>query len=335
MNNKENAKNILIVGGAGYIGSYVNQLLHDSGYQTFILDNLSTGDMRTLINGSFEYGDLGDPLVLNRLFKKHSFAAVMHFAAFIDVGESVSNPAKYYRNNVSNTLVLLDAMLEHGIKNFIFSSSAAIYGNPEKSCLDESHPKNPINPYGQTKKIIEDILINYYHAYGLNSTCLRYFNAAGGDPQGKILNFRQNPTNLIPIGIKSILEKNKEITVFGIDYPTADGTCIRDYIHIHDLATAHILALKELLAEGGCLKYNLGNGQGFSVKEVLSSIEKITGKKLTIKTGSRRNGDPPILIANATKAKNTLGWKPVYTNLDSIVHDAWLTMKHQENSFKL
>lgn len=333
MNNTKNTKHILVVGGAGYIGSYVNQLLHESGYKTVILDNLCTGDKRTLINGHFEYGDLGDPLILNQLFKKYSFVAVMHFAAFIDVGESVSNPSKYYRNNVSNTLNLLDAMLEHGIKNFIFSSSAAVYGNPENSFLDESHPKKPINPYGQTKKIVEDILKNYHFAYGLNSTCLRYFNAAGGDPKGRILNFRLNPTNLIPIGIRSIFEKNKEITIFGVDYPTSDGTCVRDYVHIHDLATAHILALNELLADGGCLKYNLGNGQGFSVREVLSSIEKISGKKLTIKIGVRRNGDPPMLIANATKAKNALSWNPIYTNLDSIVHDAWLTMKHQENKF--
>lgn len=324
------SKNILIVGGAGYIGSYVNKLLNRAGYHTIVLDNLSTGDRRTIAKGTFINGDLGNHEDLKRVFTQYPVDAVMHFAAYIDVGESVSNPKKYYQNNVANTLTLLDTMLDYEVKTFIFSSSAAIFGIPETPLVHEDTPKLPINPYGETKLMVEHILRDYSHAYGLHSCCLRYFNAAGGDPDGEILNYRTNQSNLIPTALRSLMRPDQTLTIFGTNYDTPDGTCIRDYVHIHDLGTAHILAMEKLLnGEPSCC-YNLGYGKGFSVLEVINTIEKVTGRKLKINQGERREGDPEQLIADSTKARKELNWKPEYPDLEKIVEHGWNSMRHQE-----
>lgn len=323
-------KNILVVGGAGYIGSYVNKLLNLSGYTTIVLDNLSTGDRRSVVKGTFIEGDLGNPDDLQNVFTQYPIDAVMHFAACIDVGESVSNPAKYYHNNVVNTLTLLNAMVDAQIKIFIFSSSAAIFGIPKDPLINENSSQQPINPYGETKLIVEKILRDYSHAYDLHSCCLRYFNAAGGDPEGQIFNYQTNQANLIPTALRSLIHRNKPLTVFGTDYNTPDGTCIRDYIHLHDLGTAHLLALEKLLAGGPSCRYNLGYGKGFSVLEVIRSIEKVTGLKLDLVMGERRAGDPPQLIADSTLARKELKWTPQYAQLDEIVRHGWNSMRHQE-----
>lgn len=319
-------KNILIAGGAGYIGSYINKLLNLAGYKTIVLDNLSTGDRRTVLKGTFIEGDLGNPEDLQNVFTQYSIDAVMHFAACINVGESVVNPRKYYHNNVVNTLTLLDAMVAAEIKIFIFSSSAAIFGSPEQPLLKEDSPKNPINPYGRTKLIVEQILEDYSAAYGLRSCCLRYFNAAGGDPEGEILNLRTNQSNLIPTALRSLLHK-KPLTVFGTDYPTPDGTCLRDYIHLYDLGMAHLLALEKLLKGDPSCCYNLGYGRGFSVWEVIHAIEKVTGFQLNVTCGERRVGDPPRLVADSTLAQKELHWKPQYDHLEQIIAHAWNCMQ--------
>lgn len=319
-----NNRRVLIVGGAGFIGSMVNKMLLKAGYHTVVFDNLSTGRQEAVLpETEFVEGDLADQTALQNLFQKHSFSAVMHFAAFTDVGESVVNPAKYYQNNVVNTLNLLDVMQEHQVKTFVFSSSAAVYGVPQCENLSESHPCLPINPYGETKAIVEKVLRDYEKAYGLKYSNLRYFNAAGGDPEGVIKNYKTKENNLIPLAINSLLQNTKTLTVFGTDYPTRDGTCVRDYIHVYDLGTAHILAMERLLAGQASSTYNLGNEHGFTVREVLSSIEKITGKKLAVHDGPRRAGDPPILVADATLAHKELGWQPRYPELDTIVAHAW------------
>lgn len=315
----KNKKQILILGGAGYIGSYVNKLLSIHGYETIILDNLETGDIRTVKNGLFYEGDLGNADLLKLIFSRHKIDAVMHFAASIDIGESVVNPLKYYNNNLIKTCTLLESMIEHDVKFFIFSSSAAIFGMPNENKICENHMKFPINPYGRSKKMIEDILEDYHKAYNLNYCNLRYFNASGGDPDCHIKFHQKKPYNLIPRAIIN-LKKDLPMTIFGTDYPTPDGSCIRDYIHIHDLGTAHIYALNELLENGGGANaYNLGNENGFSVREILSTIEEIIDKKFNLIEGPRRNGDPPRLIADASKAKKVLKWNPIYTNLKEII----------------
>ncbi len=323
-------KNILVVGGAGYIGSYINKLLNQTGYNTIVLDNLSTGDRRTVIKGTFVNGDLNNPEDLKNIFTQYPFDAVMHFAADINVGESISNPAKYYQNNVANTLNLLNTMIDYGVKTFIFSSSAAIFGNSKNRLVNEESPKAPINPYGETKLVVEHILRDYSHAYGLHSSCLRYFNAAGGDPEGEILNYRTNQSNLIPTALRSLLNPKLSLTLFGTDYDTPDGTCVRDYIHLHDLGTAHILSMEKLLNGHPSSHYNLGYGKGFSVLEVIESIERVTGRKVNIVHGERREGDPPQLIADSKKAYKELNWTTQYDDLDTIVRDGWNTMRHQE-----
>lgn len=313
---------ILIAGGAGFIGSQVNKMLNKAGYKTLILDNLSQGNALTVQSGELIKGDIGDKHLLSQIFSTHSIEAVMHFAAFIDVGESVREPSKYYFNNVVNTLTLLNTMIEHNIKKFIFSSSAAIYGYPTQDFIAENHPCHPINPYGETKWMVEKILRDFDEAYQLKSCCLRYFNAAGGDPDGKIKNYQKKALNLIPIALHS-LKTNGQLTIYGTDYPTTDGSCIRDYIHIEDLGSAHILGLEKLLSGGPSTQYNLGNGRGHSVKEVIQATEKVTGKKLNVIEGPRRPGDPPLLLADASKAKNELGWSPQYPDLEIMIAHAW------------
>lgn len=314
---------ILVAGGAGFIGSHVNKRLNAAGYETVIFDNLSRGKLPSASKGTFIQGDLGDQETLKNLFRSYKFDAVMHFAAVTDVGESVANPIKYYRQNVINSIQLIEALLTHNPCPVIFSSSAAVYGNPEHLPLNESHPCKPINPYGNTKKMIEDLLWDCSQSSRLSFCALRYFNAAGGDPDGQIKLDRPVENNLIPLILKRITQGNHTASVYGNNYDTPDGTCVRDYIHIMDIAEAHLLAMEKLLNGSPSMVYNLGNGSGFSVLEVLASIQKITGISLNINVGPRRAGDPPILIANATKAKNELGWSPQFSELDTMVEHAW------------
>lgn len=314
---------ILVVGGAGYIGSHMVKLLLGGGYQTLTLDNLSSGYRDAVLGGEFIHADLADRPALDRLFAEKKIDAVMHFASFIQVGESVKEPAKYYENNVTNTLNLLDAMVARGIKRFIFSSSAAVYGNPVTVPIPEDHPKNPINPYGRTKWMVEQILEDYDRAYGLKSVCLRYFNAAGADPEGQLGERHEPETHLIPLILRAASGRAPDIKVFGRDYATPDGTCIRDYVHVADLCDAHRLALDSLLKGGESAVYNLGNGNGFSVAEVIAATERVTGKKIPVTDAPRRAGDPPSLVANAANARAALGWQPQHDDLDAIIAHAW------------
>lgn len=312
---------ILITGGAGFIGSTVNLLLNDVGFETIILDNLSTGSTQTALKGTLIVGDLSNRKLLNRIFTEHSILAVMHFAAATSVEESVKNPASYYQNNVVNTLILLEAMKNAHVNSFIFSSSAAVYGIPAGDLLESSFC-SPINPYGESKLIIENVLKNYRSAYGLESCSLRYFNAAGGDPLGR-LKYRVKKENLIPIILNCLME-HKPLIINGVDYPTHDGTCVRDYIHVSDIGNAHLLALKKLLNGKASLCYNLGNKQGFSILEVIKAAEAVIGRSLEVVIGSRRQGDPPTLIANAAKAEKELEWKPVYPEIKKMIEHAWI-----------
>jgi UDP-glucose 4-epimerase len=314
---------ILVVGGAGYIGSHlVKELVEQK--EVIVLDNLSTGDESLIDNRvRFVKGDLGDIELLNRLFSEYRIEAVMHFAANSLVGESVKDPYKYYQNNVSNTLTLLDAMLKHGVKNFIFSSTAATYGIPNTDLITENTATNPINPYGRSKLMIEQILEDFHQAYGLNYVVLRYFNAAGAHASGKIGENHDPETHLIPIVLEQLLGKRDSISVFGTDYNTHDGTCIRDYIHVTDLANAHILSLNALLEEKvKAATYNLGNGKGYSVKEIIDTCEKVTGIKANVIHSDRRSGDPATLVASSEKIYRELGWKAEY-ELEDIIESAW------------
>lgn len=314
---------ILVTGGAGFIGSHVNKMLNRAGYQTIILDNFSSGSRETVQHGTLIEGDISDSTLLDTLFQRYPIQAVMHFAAFIDVGESVRDPAKYYLNNVSHTLHLLQKMRQHQIKNLIFSSSAAIFGLPLTPSISEDHPSHPINPYGESKWMVEKILHHFDDAYGLRFCCLRYFNAAGGDPEGRIKYKQKNITNLIPLILRHLKSQTGSLTIFGNDYPTHDGTCIRDYVHIEDLGRAHILSMEKLLSGAPSNCYNLGNSQGYSIKEVIAAAEAVTGLKVKVTEGTRRPGDPSILIANSQKAQQKLGWKPIYSQLETIIDHAW------------
>jgi len=316
-------KTVLVVGGAGYIGSHMVWLLGQKGVNVVTLDNLSSGHRDAVLHGRFVHGDIADRLILDKVFREHQFDAVMHFASFIQVGESMQDPAKYYQNNVVNTLNLLDAMHTHNVDRFIFSSTAAIFGEPEYAPIDEAHSKQPINPYGHSKLIVEQALADYGRAYGLKSVCLRYFNAAGAHPDG-LLGERHDPeTHLIPLVLQAASGQRPHITVFGRDYDTPDGTCIRDYIHILDLAEAHWLALRYLQSGGESAAFNLGNGNGYSVENVIQAAKRVTGKTIPIQEGRRRQGDPARLVANADKIKQELGWRPAYADLDTIVEHAW------------
>ena len=319
---------ILVVGGAGFIGSHVNKQLNLSGYETLVFDNFSTGDRRAVTHGTVIEGDLANCEDLRAVFQDNAIDAVMHFAASIDVGESVIHPEKYYRNNVLNTLNLLNAMREHGVSRLIFSSSAAIFGYPQENPISEDHPKNPMNPYGETKLIVERILRDFDRAYGIKSCSLRYFNAAGGDPEGEIKNYKVAESNLIPVVLRSVKEGKNPVTIFGNDYSTTDGTCIRDYIHIWDLGAAHIAAMERLFSLGVSSCYNLGNGQGFSVAEVIKTVEDVTKKSVKVCQGNRRVGDPPALFADAKKARQELNWNPQYPQIDKMIDHAWKALCH-------
>ena len=314
---------LLIIGGAGYIGSHMVKLLLDSGHDVVTLDNLSTGYRDAVLGGEFVLGDLGDRALLDNLFSSHHFDGVMHFAAFIQVGESVQHPDKYYHNNLVGTLTLLDAMVAHGINNFIFSSTAAIFGEPHYIPIDERHAKNPINPYGRSKWMVEQVLADYDQAYGLRSICLRYFNAAGADPSGLLGERHEPETHLIPLVLQVASSRRERIEVYGADYETPDGTCIRDYIHIVDLCQAHLFALNTLRQQGQSAAYNLGNGSGFSVHEVIEAARRITGKPIMAVTASRRAGDPARLVADAALARRMLNWQPEHAELNTIIEHAW------------
>jgi len=316
-------KTILVVGGAGYIGAHMVKMLLSVGYRVVTLDNLSGGYRDAVLGGDFVFGDIADRQSLERLFAGYRFDGVMHFASFIQVGESVQNPGKYYQNNVAATLNLLDAMVAHGVKHFIFSSSAAIFGEPHYTPLDEQHPKQPINPYGSSKWMIEQILADYDHAYGLKSVCLRYFNAAGADPDGELGERHVPESHLIPLVLQAASGRREAITVYGQDYDTPDGTCIRDYIHINDLCQAHLLALEQLLSGAESAAYNLGNGAGFSVKQVIDVAKEVTGKTIPVLMGERRGGDAARLVADSKKAQTVLAWQPQYADLDTIIAHAW------------
>lgn len=317
-----NKHTILVTGGAGFIGSMVNLMLHDAGYDTIVYDNLSAGDAKAVVVGSLVVGDLSDQKKLDALFASQPISCVMHFAAFTDVGESVQHPARYYHNNVTATLSLLEAMRKAKINKIIFSSSAAVYGIPTTDVVLESSLCNPINPYGQTKLIVEQILHDYQTAYDLQSCSLRYFNAAGGDPSGRLKHYKKKENNLIPVVLNAILNQ-KEVVINGTDYDTKDGTCQRDYIHVADLANAHLLAMQNLLNSNVSPCYNLGNGKGYTVREVITSAEQVTGKKIKTISGPRRPGDPPILLANAEKAEKELGFQPQYPELKTMIEHAW------------
>jgi UDP-glucose 4-epimerase len=316
-------KTVLVVGGAGYIGSHMVWLLGQKGVDVVTLDNLSSGHRDAVLHGQFVHGDIADQLILDKVFRQYKFDAVMHFASSIQVGESVQDPAKYYQNNVVNTLSLLNAMCAHGVDKFIFSSTAAIFGEPEDASIDEAHPKRPINPYGWSKLMVEQALADYDRAYGLKSVCLRYFNAAGAHPNSLLGERHEPETHLIPLVLQAASGRRPSITAFGRDYDTPDGTCIRDYIHILDLAEAHWLALQYLQAAGGTTAFNLGNGNGYSVESVIQAVRRVTSEVIPVQEGRRRLGDPARLVANAAKIRQELGWQPAYSDLDVIVEHAW------------
>lgn len=314
---------ILVIGGAGYIGSHMVKLLLRSGYRVTVLDDLSGGFRDAVPQGLLVQGSIADAALLQQVFASTRFAAVMHFASFIQVGESMVDPAKYYANNVAATLQLLAAMRQAGVDKFIFSSTAAIYGDPAYSPIDELHPKQPINPYGRSKWMMEQVLDDYGSAYDFRSVCLRYFNAAGADPEGELGERHQPETHLIPLILQAASGRRAAISVFGSDYDTPDGTCIRDYIHVSDLCDAHLLALRHLLEGKSSLRLNLGNGQGFSVNQVIAAVRRVTGREFVVKQEPRRAGDPPRLVADARQARALLGWQPRFDELDSIIADAW------------
>lgn len=321
-----NKGTILVIGGAGYIGSHINKMLLQSNYKTLVLDNLSRGNRKTVLETPFIQGDISCNSTLSHIFENYSIDTVMHFAALTDVGESVRNPVAYYLNNVSHTLNLLQTLVHYKVSNLIFSSSAAIFGHPKSTLIDENHPCAPINPYGESKWMVEKFLKDFDQAYGLKSCCMRYFNAAGGDPEGKIKNYQIHSGNLIPLILNSLKKGDGTIKINGTDYSTPDGTCIRDYIHIHDIGTAHLLSMEKLKETGRSSCYNLGNGQGYSVKEVISAVEKVTGKKIKTIPCERRPGDPAILIADAKKALNELQWAPHYPLLETMIEHAWTAL---------
>lgn len=314
--------NILVVGGAGYIGSHAAKGLMKAGFSPVVFDNLSRGNREALKWGEFVQGDLGDPEALDRLFKSRSIDAVMHFAAYALVGESVAKPGMYYRNNVASTVNLLEAMARAGCRNFIFSSTCAIYGEPERLPLTEDHPCRPINPYGRSKLMVEEILKDFEQAEGIRHVCLRYFNAAGADPDCETGERHDPETHLIPLAIEAVMEKRPPLSVFGEDYPTPDGTCLRDYIHVTDLSDAHLLALAHLLGGGGSKSFNLGNGDGYSVREVLDAVERAMGKPVPHRIVGRREGDPAVLVGSSDLIRRELKWSPNFQGIDVIVETA-------------
>jgi len=314
---------ILVVGGAGYIGSHMVKWLLSAKHDVTTFDNLSKGYRDAVVGGKFIEGDLANCEQLEQLFRSTAFDAVMHFASFIEVAESVREPSRYYQNNFTNTGHLLDAMVAHGVNHFIFSSTAAIFGEPQYTPIDEAHPRMPINPYGKSKLMVEQMLEDYDQAYGLHSVALRYFNAAGADPDGR-LGERHNPeTHLIPLVLQAASGRREMISLFGNDYDTPDGSCVRDYIHVQDLCSAHMLALETLINTNKSDRFNLGNGLGYSVQQVIDCAAEITGRDIPVQLEARRSGDPAILVADASRAKLELGWASQQSGLEQIIESAW------------
>jgi UDP-glucose 4-epimerase len=313
---------VLITGGAGYIGSHTTRLFRERGVETIVLDNLSTGH-RAAVQGTFAELDLADRDGLLALLKKHRPTAVVHFAARTYVGESVENPSIYYRENVIHTWNLLEAMRAADVRSIVFSSTCATYGDPVEVPMTEAHPQHPISPYGRTKLHMEHMLADFAAAYGLGFAALRYFNAAGAHPQGDIGEVHDPETHLIPLVLQVALGTRRDIAIFGDDYPTRDGTCIRDYVHVSDLADAHLRALVALQGGARDLRINLGTGQGYTVQEVIACARRVTGHAIPARVAARRPGDPPALICGGTRAQDVLGWVPERAELETIVSDAW------------
>lgn len=315
---------VLVTGGAGYIGSHACKALALSGHEPIAYDNLVYGHRWAVRWGPLVEGELADATALDAAFRSHKPDAVMHFAAYAYVGESVADPIKYYRNNVAGSLALLDACHRHGVDKLVFSSTCATYGVPHQIPITESHPQAPINPYGASKLMVERMLADCGTAHGLRSIALRYFNAAGADPDGEIGEAHDPETHLIPLVLEAAAGKRPHIQIFGTDYDTPDGSCIRDYIHVSDLADAHVQALRHLVDSApGMQAFNLGNGTGFSVREVIAAAERVTGRSIPVVEGPRRPGDPPALVGDPTHARAELGWQPKLDELDTIVATAW------------
>jgi UDP-glucose 4-epimerase len=324
---------VMVTGGAGYIGSHMVKMLIEHEVDVVVFDNLSSGNTTIASDVPLVQADINNRSDVVRALKEHRVDAVMHFASLIQVGESICKPQDYYQTNLCGTLNLLSAMRETNVQRLIFSSTAAIFGEPRYTPLDEEHPTEPINPYGFSKLAAERALADFYRAYDISSVSLRYFNAAGAHPSGEIGECHHPETHLIPLVLKVALSRDAYITVFGSDYPTPDGTCIRDYVHVVDLCRAHLLALEYIKRESGSFAYNLGNQTGFSVKQIIQTAERITGKKIPIKAGPRRKGDPAILIADSAKAIDELGWRPIYQDIDTILSHAW-AWERKRVSFK-
>ncbi len=321
---------ILVCGGAGYIGSHINKELNKEGYETVVFDNLVYGHREAVKWGAFVQGDLANLEDLEQVFSAYDIEAVFHFAAYAYVGESVKEPEKYYYNNVVNTLNLLQVMRKHGCNKIIFSSTCATYGEPERVPITEDMPQHPINPYGATKLMMERIFRDYHAAYGLEYVVLRYFNAAGCDPEGEIGESHDPETHIIPLVLDAAGGQRPDIKVFGTDYNTLDGSCIRDYIHVSDLASAHLLALHHLEAGKESDFFNLGNALGTSVMEVVESVKRVTGRDFKVVMAPRRPGDPERLVGSSEKAMKILGWKPKYADIDTIVKHAWNWHENRE-----
>ncbi|MHB1058756.1 MAG: UDP-glucose 4-epimerase GalE [Rhodanobacter sp.] len=314
---------VLVCGGAGYIGSHMVRHLAVHGHEVVVFDNLSTGHREALGTTALMVGDLLDTAALEALFAAHRFDAVIHFCALSLVGMSVGEPYSYYRNNVAGTLNLLQAMRTAGVAKLVFSSTAAVFGNPETELIDESHPTRPINPYGASKLMVERILADAAHAYGLRSVTLRYFNAAGADPSGEIGESHEPETHLIPNVLRAAQDSGNALKVFGDDYATHDGTCVRDYVHVNDLASAHLKGIEFMADHDGAQVFNLGNGQGFTVLEVIDAARRVTGMQIGFERAPRRAGDPPVLVASSAKARRILGWEPAFTDMAAIIESAW------------
>jgi UDP-glucose-4-epimerase GalE len=315
-------RRILVTGGAGYIGSHTVRLLLDQGYDVSVVDDLSKGFKHNVPSGRLNRLNLLDGSALSELIRQHRPEAVIHFAAFIAVGESMREPARYFENNVCGSLSLLNAMVQHGVRHIVFSSTAAVYGNPHATPIEETFPIQPVNPYGESKVMVETLLRWFDEIHHLTGVCLRYFNASGADPEARLGEEHEPETHLIPLLFRAVLT-GKPVTLFGDDYETPDGTCIRDYIHVNDLAQAHILAVEHLLNGGASAQFNVGTGTGHSVMEVVRAVEEVTGQKVPYTIGPRRSGDPAALVAASDKLRNTLGWKPQYADLRTIVQHAW------------
>jgi UDP-arabinose 4-epimerase len=322
---------VLVTGGAGYIGSHACKALAAAGHEPVTYDNFSMGHTWAVKWGPLEHGDLLDRERLATAMAAHRPEAVIHFAAVAFVGESVDNPSKYYRNNVVGTLNLLDAMRDHGVSRIVFSSTCATYGDPVSLPLVEQHPQAPINPYGRSKLMVEQMLKDYADAYGLSSVALRYFNAAGADPGGETGEEHDPETHLIPLTLETAAGLREKITVFGRDHATPDGTCVRDYVHVADLAEAHVRALEAVGAKSGARAYNLGTGRGYSVAEIIAAARRVTGREIRVEEGPRRAGDPPTLVADPRAARRELGWEPRYSDIDTMLGTAWAWTMRRHN----